>query len=143
MGVVLAVTLELRAGDRAKGEELLHDYVSRRKEKQPTDYSSAGCVFKNFEFTDEAELAKLRKDTDVPEEFARARRIPAGWIVEQLGLKGTRIGEAMISEKHGNFIVNAGRATADEVVQLIALVKSRSREAYGIQLQEEIQYIGF
>ncbi|MEK7516379.1 MAG: UDP-N-acetylmuramate dehydrogenase [Patescibacteria group bacterium] len=153
MGVVLSVTLDLSPGEKERGQALLRDYVSRRKEKQPTDYSSAGCVFKNIsakggsafggEFIDEAVLEKLRKDTDVPEEFLKAGRIPAGWIIEQLGLKGTRIGEAMISEKHGNFIVNAGRATADEVVQLIVLVKSRAREMYGLQMQEEIQYVGF
>jgi UDP-N-acetylmuramate dehydrogenase len=70
-----------------------------------------------------------------------SRRVSAGWLIDKLGLKGTKIGNAQISEQHGNFIVNLGGATASDVVQLAALVKTRARDRLGIQLQEEVQYL--
>ena len=75
--------------------------------------------------------------------MSSARRLSAGWLIDQLNLKGTQIGGARISDVHGNFVVNTGEATADDVAQLIALVKTRARNEYGIMLKEEIEYIGF
>ena len=65
----------------------------------------------------------------------------AGHIIDELGLKGTTVGNAEISQEHANFIVNRGQATANDVKQLIALIKTRVREATGIQLEEEVQYL--
>jgi UDP-N-acetylmuramate dehydrogenase len=121
----------------------VEEKLALRKEKQPLGASSAGCLFKNFEFQEESEIEKLKKRAQVPQTFIDAKRIPAGWVVEQLGLRGHRIGDAQISEKHGNFVLNLGAATADHVVQLIALIKTRARNEFAIQLPEEVQYIGF
>ncbi|MGA3285260.1 MAG: UDP-N-acetylmuramate dehydrogenase [Verrucomicrobiota bacterium] len=79
---------------------------------------SAGCMFKN------------------PAE------IPAGKLIDELGLKGTRVGGALVSVEHGNFIVNDGNATARDVLELIALLKRRVKEARGIELQTEVEIIG-
>lgn len=141
--VILDVTLLLREGDRAEAMGQLEKNLSGRKASQPLGSSSAGCMFKNFTYVDNADIAKLDAQYHLPENFRISRRIPAGWIIDQLGLKGTRIGDAMVSDVHGNFLVNKGAATADQIMQLIALIKSRVRSDVGVQLHEEVQYLGF
>ncbi|MCL2798000.1 MAG: UDP-N-acetylmuramate dehydrogenase [Firmicutes bacterium] len=68
--------------------------------------------------------------------------IPAGRLIDRAGLKGTRIGGAVISQKHANFILNTDNASSDDVIKLIRLVKSRVFERFGVELEEEIQYVG-
>ena len=74
--------------------------------------------------------------------FRNPPGIPAGKLIEELGLKGTRIGDAQIAPEHGNFIVNLGRATAQDVYSLICLVQARAREERGINLQTEVKLWG-
>ncbi len=95
----------------------MDDYCQRRKGSQPVA-SSAGCMFKNPE------------------------GIPAGKLIDELGLKGTRVGEAMISDVHGNFIVNLGNARSSDVITLIELVKDRAKSSRGIELEVEVQVVG-
>jgi len=66
----------------------------------------------------------------------------AGELIEQCGLKGQRVGEAMVSEKHANYIVNLGKAKAVDVLELARMIKKRVKEKFGVELQEEIQYLG-
>ncbi|PKN33515.1 MAG: UDP-N-acetylenolpyruvoylglucosamine reductase, partial [Deltaproteobacteria bacterium HGW-Deltaproteobacteria-19] len=84
----------------------------------PLEYRSAGSIFKN------------------------PRDIPAGQLIEEAGLKGTRIGDAQVSEKHGNFIVNLGKARAGDVLSLIDLVRERVREKTGVTLETEVRIVG-
>jgi len=140
--LIVRVTLALAAGDRSRALAAVTGYLEERKGKQPLEYSSAGCIFKNFEFTDPAELPSRVREL-VPREFLEARRIPAGWLIDRAELKGKRIGDAMVSDTHGNFFVNAGSATAEQVVQLISFAKMKVRDLFGVQLMEEIQYVGF
>jgi UDP-N-acetylenolpyruvoylglucosamine reductase len=63
-------------------------------------------------------------------------------LIDELGLKGTRVGGAMVSLEHGNFLVNDGNATARDVLELIALLKRRAKEERGIELQTEVEIIG-
>ena len=116
--IILSVELKLKKGDREKSEKLIKEYLKQRKQKQPLEYPSVGCIFKN------------------PKDFS------AGYLIEQCGLKGKKIGEAMISEKHANFIVNAGGAKAEDVVKLINLCKEKVKEKFGVELKEEIEYLG-
>lgn len=141
--VVLAINFQLKKGEAEAGRRRQVEILGERRQKQPLENSSAGCIFKNVELTGEENLTRLKKDVDIPPEFLAKKRIPAGWLIEQVGLKGFAIGGARISDKHGNFTLNAGKATADEVVELISLIKTRVRAAYGIELMEEIQYLGF
>jgi len=141
--IVLAATFELEEGDAEELKMELADKLMRRKESQPQDAGSAGCLFKNYEVQSDEELQRLGEKLDIPAEMSAGRRLSAGWLIDQLDLKGMQIGAAKISEKHGNFLVNTGEATADEVAQLIALVKTRARDQYGILLKEEVQYVGF
>ncbi|MEK7644508.1 MAG: UDP-N-acetylenolpyruvoylglucosamine reductase, partial [Patescibacteria group bacterium] len=101
----------------------------------------AGCVFKNYptslRYAGQVESSGVR----IPDEFIRNGKIPAGWLIERAGMKGTKIGNAQVSDKHGNFIVNLGGATAREVLDLIAVVKEKVYNKFGIELKEEIQII--
>ncbi len=140
--VVIGVILSLSKDDRSTCLATVSDFLGRRKEKQPLEYSSAGCIFKNFEFKVESEISEKLRPL-APTDFLQTKRIPAGWLIDRVDLKGKRVGDAMISEKHGNFFVNIGNATAEEVVQLISIAKMEVRDTFGVQLTEEIQYVGF
>lgn len=141
--IVLSALFEFPSGDADAIKQRMEENLGKRKASQPTDAGSAGCLFKNYEISSDEDLQRIQTKLDLSPEVIQARRISVGWIIDQLGLKGFHIGQAKISEKHGNFLVNTGGATADEVVQLIAFVKTRARDTYGIILQEEVQYIGF
>ena len=140
--IVLRAHLELTPGDPEQLKEELNKTVESRKASQPLYAGSAGCMFKNYEIKDEADIERLR-DKLIPEEMLEARRVSAGWLIDHADLKGEKIGNAQVSNEHANFVVNLGGATADEVVQLISVVKMKIRERFGIQLQEEVQLIGF
>lgn len=115
--IILSTELELKRGNREKSKNLIKGYLKQRKEKQVIEYPSAGCVFKN------------------PKDFS------AGYLIEQCGLKGRKIGKAMISKKHANFIVNLGGAKAEDVKKLINLCKGEVKKKFGIELKEEIEYL--
>ena len=74
--------------------------------------------------------------------FKNPVTIPAGRLIDELGLKGTRVGGAMVSAEHGNFIVNEGSATARDVLELIELIRRRAHEQRGIDLEPEVEIIG-
>ncbi|HBU28267.1 TPA: hypothetical protein DEB00_04120 [Candidatus Uhrbacteria bacterium] len=142
--IVLRATFLFEPRDVVLNRETISEVLRCRLDGQPKNVKCAGCAFKNVDYVDEEDIAKLRTVVkDIPESFLQAKRIPAGWLVDRLGLKGTHVGGAAISEMHGNFITSDGTATADQIMQLIALVKSKVRDAYGIQLHEEVQFIGF
>ncbi len=115
----LAVEAVLRGtpSTEASVRERMGRFSSKRWESQPAA-PSAGCIFKN------------------PGEM------PAGKLIDDLGLKGTRVGGAAVSDVHGNFIVNEGGATADDVLKLIELVRNRARRDRGIDLKTEVQIVG-
>lgn len=93
--------------------------LSNRKKNQPMNLPCCGSVFKNPE------------------------GVSVGSLIEELGLKGERVGGAQVSELHANFIVNTGDATAADVRQLIEIVQEKVREAYGIELSPEVRFLGF
>jgi len=107
--------------------------LKSRQEKHPLNYPNAGSIFKNVIVNDEIqELLGTNFSYN---------KIPAGWLIEQVGLKGYKIGDAQFSEKHANFIINLGGATAQDVLELIELAKVKVKDKYGIELQEELIYI--
>jgi len=115
--VALSAVLRGHAEAREVIERRMFEFSQRRWKSQPAA-PSAGCIFKN------------------------PLTIPAGKLIDELGLKGTRIGGAFVSAEHGNFIVNDGTATARDVLELIELVKERARSQRGIELQTEVEIIG-
>jgi UDP-N-acetylmuramate dehydrogenase len=116
--LVTEIVLELRREEPAAIRELMRDYSEQRKNSQPLEYASAGSVFKN------------------PAE------IPAWKLIEQAGCKGLRIGNAQVSEKHGNFIVNLGGASYRDVSRLIDEVTERVYDTSGTMLELEILDLG-
>lgn len=140
--VILTATFELEIGNAQELKSELDDILMKRKTSQPMGASSAGCLFKNVDVTDD-DLKRLESKLEISDSMKSSHRLGAGWIIDRLGLKGMQIGGARVSEAHGNFIQNTGSATADDIVQLASLIKTRARDEYGIMLHEEIEYIGF
>jgi UDP-N-acetylmuramate dehydrogenase len=117
-GIVAGVWLQLTPGVKDKIQTIVKDYLRYRKDTQPLTLPNAGCAFKN------------------PQPDA------AGQLIEAAGLKGFRIGDAQVSEKHANFIVNRGDARADDVMELIAQVRRTVEEKTGVKLQLELKVVG-
>jgi UDP-N-acetylenolpyruvoylglucosamine reductase len=115
--IALEASLRTRPMTREAIDAILEDYSRRRWQSQPAA-PSAGCVFKN------------------------PAGVAAGRLIDELGLKGTRIGGAAVSGKHGNFIVNEGSATAKDVLALIGKIQERVRLERGIALETEVQVVG-
>ncbi len=148
--VVLSAVLALeRAADPEKLKESLKEMLRKKKENQPIEYPTAGCIFKNWKPGSPEEIAELRKDLDLNKEeevpISLNGTIPAGWIIDRAQLKGLKVGKVSISEKHANFFINDGGAKANDVIALIATVKSKIRDMThsNVQLTEEIEYVGF
>jgi UDP-N-acetylmuramate dehydrogenase len=132
----------LISGDRSALVAKAAELISIRRGKLPLEFGNAGSVFKNYFFNDLSNLSQKLQNV-LPHEYKESLRIPAGFFTDLLGLKGKRLGGAMISEKHGNFFVNTGAATAAEVRELIEYAKMKVKEEFGVILEEEIQYVGF
>jgi len=115
--VVLSAVLRGEKTPRPAIEERLRTFEKKRWSSQPAK-PSAGCIFKNPE------------------------AIPAGKLIEELGLKGTSVGGARVSDIHGNFIVNEGGATAADVLNLIGMIRERARRERGIELETEVMILG-
>jgi UDP-N-acetylmuramate dehydrogenase len=133
---ILAVTLRLRPGDRRQIFAKARELQRWRIERQPPN-PSAGSFFKNVY---DAELAQ--KLYSLPPALKEAGVVPAGYLIAEAGLKGTRIGGAMVSVKHANFLINAGGATATDIRRLADLVKQVVFEKFGVLLEEEVLTVG-
>jgi len=141
--MVVSAKLELEQGDREASRKLVDKRIEDRKNNQPYGFPSAGCAFKNIIYTEEIANNLKELGWDVSEKFKQFGKIPTSWVIEHLDLKGKTIGNAQISEQHANYIINLGGAKAEEVVQLISFIKQQVRDKTGIQLQEEVRYLGF
>ena len=116
--IVLAATFRLEAADADTIKERLDDIRQWRQAHQPLGLPSAGSTFRN-------------PDGD-----------SAGRLIEAAGLKGVRIGGAVVSEKHANFVVNDQKGPASDVRRLIDLVRERVEAAHGVRLEEEVVFLG-
>lgn len=116
--IILSVVFELKKGKKEDIRNLIKKYIKTRKEKQPLDYNSAGSFFVN-------------KDGQKP----------SSYLIEKAGLKGKRIANAQVSEKHAGFIVNLGGASAKDVLELIKIIKKQVKDKFGVELEEEVQII--
>jgi UDP-N-acetylmuramate dehydrogenase len=116
--IILRGRFQLKKGRKEEILKRVRCYSEMRKRTQPMDCASAGSVFKN------------------PKEG------PAGKWIEEIGLKGLRMGQAMVSERHANFIINLGKAKAEEVINLMEWVGKRIYEEKGISLEREVKVVG-
>ena len=138
--IILEAKLELKKGDVQAAQQLIKERLQYRQDNHPKR-PSAGCIFKNISF-DEVDIDDLAKRGVEIEKFSESQKIPAGYLIDKVGLKGKQIGGAQVSEQHANYIVNIGEATAEDVIMLISLIKQQIRDKYGVQLLEEVQFIG-
>lgn len=115
--VVLAARLRLQRGDRAGLAAQMAEIAAGRRSRTPSG-SSCGSSFKNPPGTS------------------------AGRLLDEAGLKGTRVGGAVVSEKHANYIVNEGGATAADVLRLLDIMRERVLQALGVELELEVQLVG-
>ncbi len=116
--VVTEITFKLTYGNSDEIQSKMEDFMGRRRDKQPLQYPSAGSTFKR------------------PEGYF------AGALIEKNGLKGARVGGAMVSEKHAGFVINYDNATAKDVLTLMEEVQKKVLEADGVTLEPEIIYVG-
>lgn len=116
--IILKARLKLQKGERNEIARKIRSYLAMKKKIQPLGYPSSGSIFLN------------------------PKGHSAGKLIEELGLKGYRIGDAMISNIHANFIINLGKAKAHEIIDLIELIEKRVYEGKGIILKREVRIIG-
>ena len=116
--IILSATLELTPDDLAAIHDRIHELTQKRISKQPLNFPSAGSTFKR-----------------PPGYFAAA-------LIDQAGLRGYRVGDAQVSEKHTGFVVNRGHATASEILQLMDDVKNRVHAMSGVWLEPEVRILG-
>jgi len=116
--IILETTLKLKKGKKNEIEEKIKEFQRLRKDKQPYDKPSAGSTFKRGE------------------DFVTAE------LIDRCGLKGMKIGEAMVSDKHAGFIINNGKATSSDILKLIEYVKKTVLEKTGKQIELELEIIG-
>ncbi|HEY1717182.1 MAG TPA: UDP-N-acetylmuramate dehydrogenase [Verrucomicrobiae bacterium] len=115
--IALGAVFRCRTLPRAEIERRMKAFNEKRWGSQPAA-PSAGCIFKN------------------------PGAIPAGRLVDELGLKGARVGGAVVSAEHGNFIVNDGKATARDILELISILKTKAKAERGIELHTEVEIVG-
>lgn len=115
--IVLEAEFSLQPGETEAIQSTMKELNAKRREKQPLEYPSAGSTFKR------------------PEGYF------AGKLIEDAGLRGYRVGDAQVSEKHCGFVVNRGKATCAEVLQLIEDVQKEVKEQFGVQLEPEVRII--
>lgn len=116
--IIIETKLKLEYGKKDEIQKRMEEYFKSRKEKQPIEYPSAGSSFK------------------------RQEGIITAKLIDDVGLKGYKIGGAQVSEKHAGFIVNYNNATATDVINLIDYIKEKVYSKYGIKIEEEIKIIG-
>jgi len=133
------VTLTLVPSDQRKVQEETLNKIEYRKVKHPLEYPSAGSVFKNISF--ETIPQNLQSEWQPFIKTDPFSVIPAAKIIALAGLAGIKVGDAMLSEKHTNFIVNLGNAKATDVKKVIEIIKAKVKEKFGIDLEEEIMYL--
>ena len=117
-GIVVGVWIQLKQGVRSEIERVVKSYLHYRRDTQPLAMPSAGCVFKN-----------------PPSDSA-------GRLIEAAGLMGARVGDAEVSTKHANFMINRGEASAADVMALIGKVRSAIRRLAGVRLDLELKIVG-
>jgi len=133
--VLISCLLQFRRGDAAEIQRVIEEKLEIRRVKHPQwrIEPTAGSYFKNLPPDWQMPDAKLSPGT---------RRVAAGQLLDLVGCRGLRVGDAMVYSKHANIIVNVGHATAREVLELAEIMKARVREKFGVELQEEVMFLG-
>jgi len=137
--IILEAVLRLEKGNRGAIAKAIEEKMAYRTSRYPLEYPSAGSMFKNVD---------IKAAPRATVEFAKAKIkndpfpvIPVAYLISEAGLKGRMVGGAVVSTKHPNFIVNTGQATAEDVRDLIKIVKREVARRFGVELEEEISIL--
>ncbi|MGP0076421.1 MAG: UDP-N-acetylmuramate dehydrogenase [Bryobacteraceae bacterium] len=137
--IVLSVTLALTPAPTAELREVADEIYQIRLAKYPGSMKCAGSIFKNLILAELPESVR----SQIPERVVREGKAPSAYFLEQVGAKGMRRGGVQVADYHANLIYNAGGGTARELCELIGELKSRVLCQFGLELEEEVQYVGF
>ncbi len=128
--IVLSVIFRLLPGDKKILWDRATDALNHRSESQPKG-ASAGCTFRNISIVEALCIP-------TPDQITSA-----GYLIDKAGLKGKRIGDAMISDRHANFILNMGNAKAQDIIALTTLIKDEVAKKFSVKLHLEVKTVGF
>jgi UDP-N-acetylmuramate dehydrogenase len=135
--IIFAAELALEPADAAELRRTADDILAVRNAKFPPTMKCAGSIFKNLL------AAELPASAAVPPAAVREGKVPAAWFLEQAGAKGLSRGAIRVADYHANLVYNSGGGAARDLCELIRELKARVRERFGIELEEEVQYVGF
>ena len=116
--IILGTEIKLEEGNKEEIQKTINENIKFRKETQPINLPSAGCVFK------------------------RGQNFISSKLIDECGLKGLNVGDAKVSEKHAGFIVNTGNSTAEDVLKLMEMIKQKVYEKYKVEIEREIEILG-
>ncbi len=137
--IISSCVLQLTPAVPAELQDISGKILKIRNEKYPPDMKCAGSIFKNFLY---AELPPAVAEA-VPRNVVREGKVPSAYFLEQVGAKGMRVGDIQVADYHANLIYNDGQGTAADVVRVIQELKRRVRERFGMDVEEEVQYVGW
>lgn len=139
--IIVSAVLRFEKEDSGKIKNQIKEFLQYRKNSHPLKLPSAGSTFVNSE--KKIKNKKLLEKFPELNEYNRRGSIPSGYLISKCGISGKKIGKAQISEKHANFIVNLGGAKAKDVLALIKLAKKEVKKVFSIDLEPEVQFVGF
>jgi UDP-N-acetylmuramate dehydrogenase len=128
--VITRVLFALKPGEAAASLEKVAAATRKRSETQPLGSANSGCMFQNVVLTP-AQQERFGKNV-----------LSAGWLIDQAGLKGQRVGKAVVSDKHANFVINEGGATFRDVEELVRNIQREVEKKFGLRLRPEVFFIG-
>jgi UDP-N-acetylmuramate dehydrogenase len=136
--IIFSTELLLEAADALELRKIADDILKVRNEKFPVTMKCAGSIFKNLMLRDlPPDVAAV-----IPPSAVREGKVPAAWFLEQVGAKGRQRGDIHVATYHANLIYNAGAGTAADLCALILELKERVLARFGVELEEEVQYVG-
>jgi UDP-N-acetylmuramate dehydrogenase len=137
--IIFSTELAFEPADAAAMRKTADDILKVRNAKFPVTMKCAGSIFKNLLWNDlPPEVA-----AEVPASSVREGKVPAAWFLEQAGARGLRRGDIHVADYHANLIYNVGAGTAADLCWMIEDLKRRVRDRFGIELEEEVQYVGW
>jgi UDP-N-acetylmuramate dehydrogenase len=137
--IILSATLDMEKGDAIELKATADRILTTRNRKYPPTMRCAGSIFKNFLLAD----LPPQVAAQVPASAIIEGKVPSAWFLEQVGAKGMKQGGIEVADYHANLIYNAGGGTAQELLQIVNELKNRVRDRWGIEVEEEVQYVGF
>lgn len=148
--LVISATFKLTPADAKACQAKVKELLDKKFKDQPMGEFCAGCLFKNIEVDGSSKKLKSsskgkpteRFMKEVPEDFWQKGKVPAGWLIEKVGMKGFSQNGVKVSEKHANFLVNTGGAKAADIHALAKLVHDKVKAEFGVELEEEVEVLG-